>query len=83
MNVITLLNRAREDEIVLPAIQRDLDRQGTLKLSRSNIMVADPERFIQYNKNIVQNIFRKKEEYHLDQARQAGNEADKRLVWQI
>jgi hypothetical protein len=32
-------------------------------------MVADPEGFIQYNKNIVQDIFRKKEEYHRAQAR--------------
>jgi hypothetical protein len=32
-------------------------------------MVANSERFIQYNKSIVQDIFRKKEEYHLAQAR--------------
>jgi hypothetical protein len=32
-------------------------------------MVANPESFIQYNKNIVQDIFRKKEEYHFAQAR--------------
>jgi hypothetical protein len=43
-------------------------------------MVADPERFIQYNKNIVQNIFRKKEEYHLDQARLPIEEKIKILI---
>jgi hypothetical protein len=32
-------------------------------------MAANPESFIQYNKNIVQDIFRKKEEYHVAQAR--------------
>ena len=43
-------------------------------------MVANPERFIQYNKNIVQDIFRKKEEYHLDQARLPIEEKVKILV---
>jgi hypothetical protein len=31
-------------------------------------MAANPERYIQYNKNIVQDIFKKKEEFHLAQA---------------
>ena len=43
-------------------------------------MVANPERYIQYNKNIVQDIFRKKEEYHLDQARLPIEEKVKILV---
>ena len=43
-------------------------------------MVANPERYIQYNKNIVQDIFRKKEEYHLDQARLPIEEKIKILV---
>ena len=43
-------------------------------------MDANPERFIQYNKNIVQDIFRKKEEYHLDQARLPIEEKVKILV---
>jgi 16S rRNA C1402 N4-methylase RsmH len=43
-------------------------------------MVADPESFIQYNKNIVKNIFRKKEEYHQDQARLPIEEKIKILI---
>ncbi|MDD5672838.1 MAG: hypothetical protein PHC61_01625 [Chitinivibrionales bacterium] len=43
-------------------------------------MAADPERFIQYNKNIVQKIFRKKVEYHLDQARLPIEEKVKILI---
>jgi hypothetical protein len=43
-------------------------------------MVADPESFIQYNKNIVKNIFRTKEEYHLDQARLPIEEKIKILI---
>ena len=31
-------------------------------------MVADPKGFIQYNTEIVQNIFKRKEEYHRVQA---------------
>jgi hypothetical protein len=43
-------------------------------------MAANPERFIQYNKNIVQDIFNKKEEYHLAQARLPIEEKVKILV---
>jgi hypothetical protein len=43
-------------------------------------MAVDPERFIQYNKNIVQDIFRKKEEYHLAQARLPIEEKIKILI---
>lgn len=43
-------------------------------------MVADPEMPIQYNKNIVQDIFRKKEEYHLAQARLPIEEKVKILI---
>lgn len=43
-------------------------------------MAANPERFIQYNKNIVQNIFRKKEKYHLAQARLPIEEKVKILI---
>ena len=43
-------------------------------------MVANPERFIQYNKDIVQDIFRKKEEYHIAQARLPIEEKVKILV---
>lgn len=43
-------------------------------------MVANPEIFIQYNKNIVQDIFRKKEEYHLAQARLPIEEKIKILI---
>jgi hypothetical protein len=32
-------------------------------------MAADPDSYIQYNKEIVRNIFKQKEEYHLSQAR--------------
>jgi len=43
-------------------------------------MVDNPERFIQYNKNIVQDIFRKKEEYHHVQARLPIEEKVKILI---
>lgn len=43
-------------------------------------MAADPEEFIQYNKNMVQEIFRKKEEYHLAQARLPIEEKVKILI---
>jgi hypothetical protein len=43
-------------------------------------MAANPERFIQYNKKIVQDIFRKKEEYHRAQARLPIEEKLKILI---
>jgi hypothetical protein len=43
-------------------------------------MAANPERFIQYNKNIVQDIFRKKEDYHLARARLPIEEKIKILI---
>jgi hypothetical protein len=43
-------------------------------------MAANPESFIQYNKNIVKNIFRNKEQYHLEQARLPIEEKIKILI---
>jgi hypothetical protein len=43
-------------------------------------MAADPDSYIQYNRETVQNIFRRKEEYHLAQARLPIEEKVKILV---
>jgi hypothetical protein len=43
-------------------------------------MSNDPERFIQYNQDLVQDIFRKKEEYHHAQARLPIEEKVKILI---
>jgi hypothetical protein len=43
-------------------------------------MVANPEDFIQYNKRLVQDIFRKKEDFHRAQARLPIEEKVKILV---
>jgi hypothetical protein len=43
-------------------------------------MVNNPESFIQYNNDIVKEIFRKKKEYHLAQARLSIEEKVKILI---
>ncbi len=43
-------------------------------------MAANPDGYIQYNKEIVENIFRQKEEYHRAQARLPIEEKVKILV---
>ena len=43
-------------------------------------MAANPDSYIQYNKDLVQNIFKKKEEFHRAQARLPIEEKVKILV---